>query len=438
MVNNLAKEALLAVVADWLSGKDLPAMVPRERLNVDPTGLTRILAIVGPRRSGKTYCMYQLIERLFRETGADRRDVLLVDFEDYRLTGFSDNDTAGLLEAFNQLAGRDPQYLFLDEVQHIPGWSRVVRTLHNTGRFRIVVSGSNSRLLQEEVATELRGRYEDLLVLPFSFREYLRCREIPYDPASLHTSARGRVVAAFEEYAGCGGFPEVVLARDHAERLGLLQNYFRTIFYRDLLERHNIRARHLLEALMAEMLESYASVFSISRYEKALKGSGLPGSKRTVANYLHHLQESFFVIANEKFSPSPRRRAMNPRKVYLLDTGFASLGRALSENRGRVLENVVAAELCRGQKETYYFKGRRECDFVLKEGTRPVTGLQVCAELRPENETRELGALVEATEALKLSRGMVLTWDQERTIKHHGHEIDVIPAWKWLLGEPVA
>jgi len=434
MVNRTSRSALLSVIAEWLEESEVPPMVPRQQPGIDLDHLKRVLAIVGPRRAGKTYYMVQLIQSLLQTGRYTRQDILFVDFEDYRLSGFSKDDVEALFTAFHQLAGRQPRFLFFDEVQHLPDWSRVLRTLHNRRRFKIIVSGSNSELLHREVATELRGRYEDILMLPFSFREYLQHEDLAPSPASLHTAARGAIVAAFEKYLRHGGFPEIILAGSASERRRLLQNYFRTIFYKDILERHNIRARYVLDALMSDLLETYSGTFSISRFEKQLKNNGLPGSKRTISNYLHHLQEAFFIIANEKFSFSPRRRLMNPKKVYLMDTGFAALGRPFSENRGRILENLVAVELFRREEDVYYFKGRHECDFIIKSGRRPTQALQVCWELTPRNEKRELAGLVEARRTLELSSGMILTFSQDGTREVDGWEIPVRPVWDWLIG----
>ncbi len=433
VVSNVPTDALLAVAAEWLEETEIPSLVPRESPLVDPKKLKRILAIVGPRRAGKTYLMYQLVASLLASGRCTKADILFVDFEDYRLASFAEADVDRLLAAFHQLTGHAPRFLFFDEIQQLPSWSRVLRTLHNRRRFKIIVSGSNSKLLSREVATELRGRYDDVLLLPFSFREYLRSQEISYTRASLRTAARGRLVAAFDEYLRRGGFPEAVLAATDAARRKILQNYYRTIFYRDLIERYNIKARYVLDAMMAEFLETYAAIFSISRFEKTLKSHGLAGSKRTIANYLHYLQEAFFIFADERFSFSPRRRTMNPKKVYLMDTGFAALGRPFTENRGRVLENAVAIELKRRDIEFYHYKNTRECDFIIKQGARPALALQVCWELTPENEARELAGLASACQTLDIPAGRILTYDQSGVREIDGRRIDVAPVWRWML-----
>lgn len=429
------KESLLAIIAEWLEEGEIPPIVPRNRYAIEPENLDRILAIVGPRRAGKTYFMYQLIQSLVQNGRNSKEDILFIDFEDYRLSGFTDLDMDELFAAFHQLAGQYPRFLFFDEIQNLPGWSRVLRTLHNRRRFKIIVSWSNSKLLGSEIATELRGRYEDILMLPFSFREYLQYLSISFTPASLRTAARGNIVAAFNNYIRHGGFPEVVTARNEVEQRKLLQNYFRTIFYRDILERYNIKARYVLDALMNYFLETYSSVFSITRFEKHLKGNGLPGSKRTIASYLHYLQEAFFIIVNDKFSFSPRRRIMNPKKAYLTDTGFAALGRPFAENRGRILENVVAIELFRRKMEVYYFKIRNECDFIVKQGPRPMHAVQVCWELTKHNEKRELAGIAEALMSLDIAAGVILTYAQEEEREVKDLRVSVLPVWKWMLAD---
>jgi predicted AAA+ superfamily ATPase len=436
----MESSTLKSAVADWLRGPALPALTPRD----EPIpGLSLemprpILSIVGPRRAGKTYFLFQLIGNLLNAGRAFREDILFIDFEDFRLRDFAPEDMDRLLTAFVQLAGRLPRYLFFDEIQNLPSWSRVIRTLHNTRRYSIVVTGSNASLLGSEISTELRGRYEDALILPFSFREFLSFRKIDASAATLATPESGLIRRAFDDYLQSGGFPEVAAASDEGQKRRLLQTYFDTTFYKDILDRHGIRARDLLAMLMRNLLESYGATFSISAFEKQLKGFKLPGSKRSVANYLRLLEEAFFVIGIEKFDYSPRKRAMNPKKVYLMDSGFSLLGGAFSENKGRWLENVVAVELFRRRRRMMYFKNKGECDFIVQKGVRPETAWQVCWDVNEANEKRELRGFVEAKSLSGVQRGGILTYDQEGRRTEGGVDISLQPVWKWLLGNSPA
>ena len=430
-------EILKKIIAEWIEEKVLPPLIKRDAPDLALDRVSEIIAMAGPRRAGKTWYLYQLIQDLLGQGNRRREDILFIDFEDYRLTEFTAADMDGLLVSFQQVTGKAPTFLFFDEIQKLRGWSRVLRTLHNQGRYRIVVTGSNAGLLGREIATELRGRCRSILILPFSFPEFLRFHGIPHDERTLLTPARGRVQKAFEQYLNEGGFPEVVKKETVPEKRELLQTYYRTIFYRDILERYNVKAKSVLEAVMRFSLNAFSDLFSISMFAKELKRHRLPGSKQTISNYLGYLQEAFFLTANEKFSYSPRQRIMNPKKIYLLDTGFSLLSTDFSGNRGKLLENAVAVELFRRRAECFYFKGRRECDFIVKRGTKPEAAVQVCWELTPKNEAREFRGLREAMNALAIEEGFILTNDAEGEMTFEGARVRILPVWKWLcMGIP--
>lgn len=434
MLNIISDSVLRVVIAEWLERPAAGNLIPRD-IKPDIANDSFITAIVGPRRAGKTSLMLHAADELIRTGKAGRRDFLFIDFEDYRLQGFEAHDIDRLLTVFYQMTEQYPRYLFFDEIQHLPDWSRVLRTLHNQKRYRIVVTGSNSGLLGREIATELRGRYLDVVMLPFSFREYLVFHSIPFDAVTTNTPMLGRVLKAFEIYLREGGFPEVAASGDSIVKRQLLQTYYSTIFYKDMLERYAVKARHILYQMMNYALDTYSGLFSVSSFEKLLKAAGLSGSKRTIANYLHYLEEAFFLVLSGKFSYSPRTRAMNPQKAYLIDTGFAGLGVSFSENRGRLLENMAALELYRRRQEFYYHKDRNECDFIVKEGTKPSQAIQVCWELTPQNEEREMKGLIEANEAWGVENLVVLTYNQESERIVSGRKIYISPVWKWALNK---
>ncbi len=421
------------LISEWLESESLPEMVERETGDLNIDELSSILAIVGPRRAGKTWFMYQIISDLM-ERGVEKNDILFIDFEDYRLTGMEPAVIDAILSVFYQLTDRYPSYLFFDEVQHLPEWSRVLRTLHNQNRYKIIVSGSNSSLLSREIATELRGRYEDLLMLPFSYSEFLKYREISYDRSTFYTPRKGGLLKVFDHYLKEGGFPEVIKKKSKREKRSILQSYYQTLFYKDTLERYDIRSNHLLESMMSYCIDTMGDLFSISRFARIISESGLPASKKTISNFLDYLQEAFFLIANQKYDFSPRKRLMNPRKIYLLDTGFSAFSLSFSENRGKFLENAVAIHLFRMRKDMFYYRKSRECDFIVKDSRGVQTAIQVCWELNEQNKKREIRALRDAMNAFSVNNGLILTYDQEEKEEADGKNIRVLPVYKWMLG----
>jgi uncharacterized protein len=422
-------EAAKAIVGEWLEQFPLPALVDREAEHPEIWNLSEILAVVGPRRSGKTFFFFQIIRDLIEKRGVARDRILFVDFEDYRMSYLGKDPAGELLTAFEQLAGHAPEYLFLDEVQQLPDWSRVVRTLHNRRAFKILISGSNSKLLSRELSTELRGRCVEVAMMPFSFREFLRFKKIEVTPAMMHTESRGRLLAAFEDYLTGGGFPGAAGCESPLERRRLLHGYYQTIYYKDILERYDIRAKETLSAMMRHMVDQAGELFSISAFTKTLKLRGIESSKRTVANYLSHLEEAFFVLATEKFAYSQRQRTANLVKCYLFDTGFKQLAVNFSANRGKMLENLVAIELKRRGKEFFYYRNKGECDFVLVEGSRPVSAIQVCWEIHDQNRKRETTGLREALAELGIQDGRILSFDGREPVE----EFPQAPVWRWLL-----
>ena len=189
----------------------------------------------------------------------------------------------------------------------------------------------------------------------------------------------------------------------------------------------------LLDILMRNILESYSSLFSISAFEKQIKAHGQAGSKCSIAEHLCYLEEAFFMTMCEKFDFSPRKRMMNPKKVYLMDTGFSLLSGAFTENRGHLLENVVALEFFRRRRRFLYYKNAGECDFLVQEGTHAAEAWQVCWTLDRSNEKREINGLLKALREYRIPEGGILTYRQEDTRKIEGTAVRIVPVWMWLL-----
>ncbi len=184
-------------------------------------------------------------------------------------------------------------------------------------------------------------------------------------------------------------------------------------------------------------LHQYSALFSLSAFEKSLKSQRRPGSKRTLANYLAYLQEAFFILSADKFSYSTRQRVMNPKKIFLVDPGFVSLAEDFSENRGRILENVVALELYRRRHKLHYYKNRHECDFIVRDTeTQDLLAIQVCWTLTTGNREREMRGLLAAMEKLSIPQGLILTYDEEESLQiRPDRRVVIMPVWQWLLVE---
>lgn len=420
------KDIFKKIETEWGERK-LPVLVRR---NFPLAVKNDVLAIIGPRRVGKTYLMYQLIQDL----KAKKEETLFIDFEDNRLANLTSQDADEMFVAHKELYPSELQYLFFDEIQALPSWSRFVRKLHNQQRYKIIISGSSAKLLGKEIATELRGRYTSVLVLPFSFTEFLRMKKFEYTSGTQWSEHKGTLLRLFQEYLTFGGYPEIIPEETENDKRKKLQSYFQTIFYKDLVERHNITNYTVLERLMNYLLDNTARIFSITQFERILKNSGLAVSKKTISLYLKYLEEAFFVYAVEEFSYSVKKRMMRPKKIYLIDNGMVTfLSSQLSPDKGRLLENCVLLELKRQERDVLFYYGTHECDFIVQEKSKIKQAIQVCHSLEPHNEKRELQGVQKAMEEFGLQEGLVLTYDQEKSLPLGKKRIVVMPVWKWLL-----
>lgn len=412
------------------------ALTPRElRL---PTEIKKVITLYGPRRCGKTYLFYQTIQELQqKKIPLDR--ILYVNFEDERILPFRQEDWEILLEAYFELYPENLNknlYLFLDEVQVAPLWEKFVRRISEKENFRIFLTGSSSKLFSREISTSLRGRTLSYFLMPFSFREFLISKDIMIKPHLEYSSLRHKVKKLFQEYLVFGGFPELI-DKEESFKTQILQGYFELIFYRDLVERYQIRNFSLMKELMRYLLSNFSSLFSLTNYYHLLRSSGQRIGKDTLFEYLACLGDVNFVKWIPLFDFALKKQMVNPKKIYAIDTGLIhAVSFQFSENRGRYLENLAYLELLRRGKEIYYFKESKgnEVDFLITEKGKPSQLIQVCSDIENQKvKEREIRSLRMAARRFNLKEGIILSEDQKATWTLDGMKVKVIPLWLWLL-----
>jgi hypothetical protein len=390
-----------------------------------------IVLISGVRRCGKSSLMRLVCDDLMTAGGVPAANILFLNFEDERFISFTPNDFESLFEAYLELenpVGR--KYLFLDEIQNVPGWEKWLNRLYEFEDIKVFVSGSNAGLLGSEVSTALTGRNRQVILWPFSFREFLALREcLPARKDLYLRDVRLELRRLFAEYLALGGFPEVLKNSDPT----LLEQYFKDILYRDLIARYSIRNIREIKELTL-FLASHVGTTQSYQNLQSLTGIRSIG---TVRNYLGALAEVFLFHFVDLFAFSIRRQIYNPSKVYCVDPALSTaVSFRFSLNAGRILENLVFLELKRRNREVFYWKSGRggEVDFIVREGLKVVEGIQVCRSLAEEKtRRREVQALLEAGSELQADRLTILTEDEEEAIAVGDTVIRVVPLWKWLL-----
>jgi len=393
--------------------------VPRELLNeiVKWFSDNRVLLLTGVRRCGKSTLLKELIEQT-SEWG-------YVNFEDERFLDFQATDFESLNEVLIEIYGPIKVYFF-DEIQNIAKFETFVRRLQDDGK-KVVITGSNASLLSKEFGTRLTGRYKAFEIYPFSFREFLLFKEVKIDRADVYVLEKKiRLIKLFQEYLLSGGLPEYLKNNDK----DYIKTVYENILYKDVIARYSIRRQKIIKELVNLLNTNIALSFTYNSLKKTL---GL-GNAITVKEYISYLSNSYLFFELLKFAYSLKTQLNSPRKIYLIDSAFNQIcGSAFSENKGRILENLVFLELKRRRKEIYYYADQKECDFVVKSRTGITEAVQVCYALNKENRTREIEGLFEAMAKFKLKEGTILTFEQTEDIIVNGKKIAVKPVYRWLL-----
>lgn len=405
-------EILETILREWETFK-FPVVIPRnEPLKIKQLDDLphRTLVVTGFRRVGKTYLLYQAINNLLKKYS--RREVVYINFEDERIPSKT-RILTNLIPAIEKVYGQKPIYLFLDELQQIPLWSKWLRRILDQERIKVVVTGSSSKISSVEVPTELRGRAWGQVVYPLSFAEFLTFKAIPADKNFY-----------FNEYLRFGGLPDVVLASSDWQKRELLNEYLDVVTRRDIFERYKIRDEETVKMVLKLLFNSTS--ITISKLTNSLNSLQASTAKTTTARYLAYIESSYLLRQLYLYAPSVRAKLQYPRKIYFVDNGFlTAMSVKFGPNYGRLLENLVYWQLYKkhGDNVHYYRDERGEVDFCVLENGRAVSLYQVCYDLSDfETRDREVHTLRRVGKRLGVSdlnliSGRIGETAQEKGIK---------------------
>ena len=381
--------------------------MPRDVLPQLPSVRNFATVVTGVRRSGKS----TLLDQWTSENGGN---VVSVHFDDLRLASFSSNDFLLLYEIAKE---RKVDTLVLDEVQDIVGWEKLVVGCLDR-KLRVMVTGSNAKLLSREFGTKLTGRHLNIELFPFSYPEFLRFTKKRASKLSI------------DEYLSIGGFPAYVESRQRM----VLSELFNDILYRDIVVRYSLKDAAPIKGLATFLLGHVGCRISPSR----IKDSVHVASASTILEYFNYLEETYLVQRIPRFAASQKASMSAPKKVYACDTGLVSAIESIDEaNLGHKLENLVYLKLRNPDDSMFYFVNDAdgtECDFVIERRDGTFGAVQVCWELSRDNEEREINGALRAMERFGLKEAVLVTRDQSDLISEGGRIIRVVPAWKWLCG----
>jgi predicted AAA+ superfamily ATPase len=396
-----------------------------------PIDTKKIVSLIGIRRSGKTYILYNIIEQLRKSIS--KQNIVYINFEDDRLYPIELKDMDLLVEAYYELFPQkreEKTYFFLDEIQDVEGWEKFVRRIHDTLNVQLFITGSSSKLLSKEIASSLRGRTITYEIFPFSFKEYLKFKQITIN---LHSSSSTSYIKnAFDSYLVDGGFAETINEEKDIQKR-ILKNYLDLIIYKDIAERYSIKNTSLLRHLIKYLFINMSTLISFTKLFNEYKSIGYKIGKATIFDYLMYMQEAYTLFTVSIFRNSVKEEQRHPKKLYAIDLGFKQLfDITLSDDYSKLFENLVFLHLRRKTEEIYYFKQMQEVDFYVKLEKEYL--INVSFNLKNQKtKDRETNGLIEAMSYFNLNVGYIINSDLDETIKLNGYTIFVIPLWKWLI-----
>lgn len=379
---------------------------------------------VGLRRSGKSYMMFQKIQELIDE-GHKKEEILYINFEDDRLLGFNTPDFELLKQSYEELFPYEPIF-FLDEIQNIPNWEKFARRLADQ-KYKVYITGNNAKMLSNEIATTLGGRFFIHNVYPYSFTEYLNASDITILD-NINYQNNSEIIRAFTQYFTFGGLPELHSVPSIEKRLWL-SSLYNKIFFGDLLSRYSIRNDLALKVLVRKLADSLKQPTSFTRMANIISSAGKKIKTDTVIEYLRYLEETWLIFSLENISSKLNDKISN-KKYYLIDNGILNL--FLTDAETSLFENMLAIYLKRhfGQ-ELYYYHKDIEVDFYLYESQIAIQACYNMSETTTRN--REVNDLVKFAKVFHCKKLYIVTYDEEGEIEKDDLMINVVPLWKFMI-----
>lgn len=400
--------------------------------------LRKAQILIGMRRSGKTWSLYQVMHDLM-DNGLDKSKILYINFEDERLSDMKKDNFQDIVHAYFELY---PEYLnspdvyfFFDEIHEVDGWEKFIRRILDQEKMQLYITGSSSKMLSKEIASSLRGRTLTQEIFPFAFGEYLEMRKIA-KPKRIGTKERIQLTSTFGSFLIEGGFPETI-GRDAQIHRDLLQGYTASVIYRDIVDRYHVSNTHALKQLLAHCLRNSATIFSVSKMYNMFKSLGYAISKNSLYEYMSYFEDSYCIFSLNKFDLSLRKAAQSMKKIFTIDQGLITAFTMSSAfDQSQLLETAVFSHLRRQSSDLFYYhtKEGKEVDFVQLLADQSIALFQVCISLKDsQTRKREVDALSIAMLELNVSTGTIITFDEEEEIVVPSGLITCIPAWKLLM-----
>lgn len=416
-----------------------PRYVPRE--GIVHLADRMVSSVIGARRSGKSFRTLQVADELIRSNYIESAaQVCAVDFDNPIFSSITARDLSAIQSTFLKVTPnldlKTPVVFLLDEIHRIPGWEEYVIDLSRNPHWKVIVTGSSSKLLRDDIATALRGKAISSVVYPLSFREYISFNGV----AKLSHSTKGQaeIRALFDEYLKWGGYPALPGVPEYSREI-LLREYFDAMILKDIVQRYNVSKPLHCTRLYYYLLANISRPVTHKSSYEFLKQGGHATSRDAVRDYIAWAEDAWLLFTVPIHTDSQKEQERNYKKVYCIDWALAIHNSLVWDGSyARALENMIYLQLCRSYSRIRYYltrARRQEVDFVACNNRgKPVLAMQVSMDISHQDTLhRELNPLIAAAKYFGTKENLIITLSQERSFREEGVTVHAMPAWRWLL-----
>jgi len=420
---------MLEKLNPWWTGKNFNhGIIRNEYLNSIKSFLKtgEIIVITGVRRAGKTTLIYQTIKHLL-DSNVEGKQILFASFDNADISSLKNPIYEVLESFFNEIADRNKKcYIFFDEIQSVIEWERYARTIYDERKHNLVISGSSSYLLSNNLAKLLSGRYLKIEVYPLSFKEFLFFKGVGIKTKLDVFSKKEQIIKLLNIYLAEGGYPRIALEKEEALKGEFLKNYFESIVLNDIILMNNVRQEKLMNELIYYLATNFTQLYSYKNLSEFLSADF-----STIREYLGYIENSNLFFSVPIFSYSLKTQNRNNKKIYFIDNGLRNfISFKFSKDYGKLAENLVFVELMRKNKEVYYWQDNfgNEVDFIIKNKDNSLSAINVT--YTDEIDRGELEIFKKLKKEYKKSKNYVIL---TKTLEKTEDGIKFIPLWKWLM-----
>ncbi len=438
----MEKDDIIRLIAEWQNRILRIQGIYREYLDAlhATIGSKPIKIITGFRRSGKSFLVQLAARKLIENNTFSVSNILYLNFEDFRLAGIN---TPEKLDTFyrvfrSEIADGKKKLLIFDEIQNVNNWDRFIRTIYETDHdVEIILTGSNSRLLSSEIGSNLAGRFIELSILPFDFKEYLRYMDIKISNAADYFRNQEKIHYHFSQYVKFGGLPEILSINSETARFSYIEGIISKVILDDIIKRFNIKHTTVVEKTLFYLFSAIGNIISFTKISNHLKRLDISIKNETLIKYMQYMLTTFAIYETNKFDWKLGKLFGTTRKYYAVDTGVVNLYPRMVSNYSKQLENIVFLKLKRNRKQINFgaLPSGKEIDFITQTANGEFEKYQVTQTLHKDNYDRELSSFLLQNTYLKDGKNILLTLDEnEEEIDYQDAKVLKKNLIRWLLG----